>query len=131
MNENFEAKHELLGPEGHMKRSIVVLNRTIRWESTGITIEADVKHQRKIVEALGLEDANPVKTPAIQDETADEENMEETVGRRLGQYTAGSGMINLNTIILHMIHLNMIILHKIHLIMIILLLSKRCWTRTW
>ena len=40
-------------------------------------------------------------------------------------------MINLNTVILHMIHLNMIILHKIHLNMIILLLSKRCWTRTW
>ena len=46
---------------------VKILNREIRWEKSAITIEADRKHVKAILEDLGLRDAKVVATPGVKD----------------------------------------------------------------
>ena len=67
MNRVYESKHGLMGPLDRHEKELLVLNRKIRWEKGGISIEADTKHVTEAVKALGLEGAKPVVTPAVRD----------------------------------------------------------------
>ena len=46
----FSIKTEILGPDAGEGKELRVLNRVIKWESTGITWEADPRHAEMIVE---------------------------------------------------------------------------------
>ena len=50
-----ECKHKVLGPARSDFKEIVVLNRTLRWEKAGISIEADAKHAELVVKQLKLQ----------------------------------------------------------------------------
>ena len=67
MDKRFECKHKIMGAAGSHWKNLLVLNRVVEWESTGITISADSKHARLIVEHLGLEDAKSVVSPGIRE----------------------------------------------------------------
>ena len=47
-----------------------ILNRILRWEDAGISLDADQRHAELIIEHLGLQDANPVTSPGSQEEGA-------------------------------------------------------------
>ena len=42
-----------------------MLNRTVRWSSRGLWIEADRRHVGEVIKALGLEGASPAPTPEV------------------------------------------------------------------
>ena len=49
------------------------LNRSLHWNSLGISYECDAKHVKTIVEELGLKNTAGVNTPGIKDDTNNEE----------------------------------------------------------
>jgi len=51
-------------------KELRILNRTVKWTGEGITIVADDKHVKTLLEEMGMQNAKPVKTPAIRPEGA-------------------------------------------------------------
>ena len=66
----FEAKHQVMGASDHLMKELKILNRKVSWKSQGITIEADPKHVRVLLEEMNLELAKVAKTPATREEGA-------------------------------------------------------------
>ena len=64
----FSIKTEIFGPDAREVKELRVLNRAIKWESTGITWEADPRHAEMIVEQLEMTGAKPVITPGLKEE---------------------------------------------------------------
>ena len=52
LGKEFSIKTEILGPDAGEVKELRVLNRVIKWESAGITSEADPRHAEMIVEQL-------------------------------------------------------------------------------
>eukprot|EP00973_Karenia_brevis_P062393 8677845-Karenia_brevis.AAC.1 len=75
MNKSFEAKHVMMGPKEYMSNNITLLGRSITWGSDGLVWEADQRHAKLVINALGLEHDKPSKTPAERedDDAADED----------------------------------------------------------
>jgi len=53
-------------------KEIRILNRVVRWTPEGLTYEADQRHAEIIVEELGLQASNAVKTPGVKDRAGEE-----------------------------------------------------------
>ena len=68
-----------LGPDDHDDKEATLLGRTIRWEDWGVTCEADPKHRRLVMEALGLEEnSKSLAAPgAKEDDMAEKRNQGE------------------------------------------------------
>ena len=49
MEKVYESKHGPLDPGGKDEKELTVLNRKIRWENAGISLEADTKHVSEAV----------------------------------------------------------------------------------
>ena len=64
MAQKFEIKTTIIGPASHQEKSLVMLNRTLRWTSHGLEWIPDERHIEQIVKILGLEKANGVAAPA-------------------------------------------------------------------
>ena len=64
----FEITAKILGPEQEQDREIRVLNRILRWESSGFVYEPDQRHAEIIVREPGLENAGSVLTPGTRAE---------------------------------------------------------------
>ena len=58
MTNKFEAKVNVIGPDADEEKEVRILNRIIRWTSTGLTYEADQRHAELVVKELGLDNAN-------------------------------------------------------------------------
>ena len=54
-------------PAPRHEKALTVLNRKVRWEGDGISLEADVKHITEAVQDLDLAEAKSVVTPAVRD----------------------------------------------------------------
>ena len=67
MDKHFEAKHTVMGESRSLKKSIVMLNGRISWRSSGIMYEPDTKRCQRIVEALNLQQAKAVGSPAVKE----------------------------------------------------------------
>ena len=63
MEEKFEVKSEILGPDEGCSPHVRVLNRIISWEKDGLAYEADPRHAEILFDGLGLESAKGVRTP--------------------------------------------------------------------
>ena len=63
MQDRYEVKVQIMGEAPDLAKEVKILNRTLRWERKGISIEADQRHAREVVEALELWGAQPVATP--------------------------------------------------------------------
>eukprot|EP00973_Karenia_brevis_P012895 1749607-Karenia_brevis.AAC.1 len=67
MEEKFEIKTKLLGPDVNDSAEITILNRVLSWEEWGISYEADPRHAEIIVEHLELRSAKPVISPGSKE----------------------------------------------------------------
>ena len=76
----------MIGEAADLDKQLQVLNRTVRWSSRGLWIEADPRHVREVIKALGLEGASPARTPgaAAKGKTRTEDN-EGSIDPELGQ----------------------------------------------
>lgn len=59
----FEIRYQHLSGRLGGSREVKILNRTVRWTSRGIAIEADPRHVREVIRHLGLEGSKGVRTP--------------------------------------------------------------------
>jgi hypothetical protein len=63
LEEKFALKTKIMGSHPDLLKELQILNRTIRWESDGITYEADNKHAATVVKDLNLDHCKPANTP--------------------------------------------------------------------
>ena len=62
ISRKYEIKKQVIGEDADLEK-IRILNRVIKWGCDGITIEADQRSVREILEDLQLEQANHAATP--------------------------------------------------------------------
>ena len=85
LDNSFEAKHKVMGNDEHLLKELRILNRTVKWNPTGLTIEPDSKHVRVLLEEMNMNEAKPLSTPAVRapgaknskDEGDDEDDLAE------------------------------------------------------
>ena len=75
LKERFQITSMRIGGGANEAREGRILNRIIRRTEAGWEYEADQRHRDLIVEALGLQEANPVKTPG--EDMKEDEGQEE------------------------------------------------------
>ena len=63
--ERNEIKTQMIGEAVDLIKQLQILNRTVRWSSRRLWIEADPRHGKEVIKALGLEGASPVPTPGV------------------------------------------------------------------
>ena len=63
--ERYEIKTQMIGEAADLDKQLQILNRMVRWSSRGLWIEADWRHVKEVIRALGLEGASPVPTPGV------------------------------------------------------------------
>ena len=64
MDKNFESKHTMMEASSDPAKSLVMLNRKIVWKDNGNAYIPDKRHCERVVEALNLQHARTVVTPA-------------------------------------------------------------------
>ena len=52
----------MIGEDADLNEELQILNRTVRWSSRA-WVEADPRHLKEVLSALGLEGASPAPTP--------------------------------------------------------------------
>ena len=65
MQEEYEIKFQVMGPEKHLSQDVKILTRTLRWTQVGIEYEADLKHAGLIVKETETANMKKCKTPGI------------------------------------------------------------------
>ena len=63
ISKKYEVKKQVIGEDPDLEKSGRILNRVIKWNHNGITIEADQRHARAILKGLELGQANRSATP--------------------------------------------------------------------
>ena len=65
MQEEYEIKFQVMGPEKHLSKDVKILNGTLRWTQVGIEYEADLKHAGLVVKETETANMKKRKTPGI------------------------------------------------------------------
>ena len=60
-----EVKTQMFGEAADLDKQLQILNRTVRWSSRGLWAEADPRHEKEVIKALGHEGASPGPTPGV------------------------------------------------------------------
>ena len=68
IEEKYELKVEVLGPDEGQQKEVRVLNRILRWTDKGVEYEADPRHVEIILKQLNIGDCKAVVTPGTKDE---------------------------------------------------------------
>ena len=68
IEEKYELKAEVLGPDKGQCKEVRVLNRILRWTARGIEYEVIPRHVEMIIKQLNLSESKPVITRATKDE---------------------------------------------------------------
>ena len=78
--ERYEIKTQMIREAADLDKQLQILNRTMRWSSRGLRIEADPRHVKEVIRALGLEGASPAPTSGVaaKGETRVEDNEDST-----------------------------------------------------
>ena len=66
-DKHFGSKHTVMGASSDLAKSLVMLNRKILWQDNGIAHIPDKRHRERVVEALNLQHAKTVVTPAVRE----------------------------------------------------------------
>ena len=76
----------MIGEAVDLNNQLQILNKTVRWSTRGLWIEADPRHVEEVIKALGLEGASPAPSPGVsaKGETRVEDN-ESSIDPELGQ----------------------------------------------
>ncbi len=59
----YEIRGQVIGEAKGLAKELNIFNRSARWTAHGIEIEAEPRHAKEVIQALGLEGSNPVATP--------------------------------------------------------------------
>ena len=65
--DKYEVKHQMIGQHYDLDKTAQILNRTLTWTEDGIRIEADPRHAKEIISAMGVERGNGVSSPMAAD----------------------------------------------------------------
>ena len=84
MEGRYEMKSSILGPEEGCVKEVKILNRCIRWTSKGLEYEADPRHAKAIIEALGLQGANPLSIPGAVNEEQEKDKDSSSESTKMG-----------------------------------------------
>ena len=78
--ERYEIKTQMIGEAADLDKQFQILNRKVRWSPRGLWIEADPRHVKEMIRALGLEGVSPAPTlgVAAKGETRVEDNEDST-----------------------------------------------------
>ena len=79
----YEAKYQIIGPGKHLESTTKIIGRHITFVSDGIEIEVDNKYIQSSLEAYGLENSNPVATPAVNSNPESKEERSQLLLRRI------------------------------------------------
>jgi len=63
IHKRFETKVQVLGTGPGQTKQVKVFNRLVSWEKEGITIQADPRHARALIEEMALKKGKGVATP--------------------------------------------------------------------
>ena len=63
--ERYEINTQMIGEAVDLHKQLQIVNRTVRWSSRGLWMEADPCHVKEVIKALGLEIASPAPTPGV------------------------------------------------------------------
>ena len=63
--ERIEITTQMIGEAADLDKHLQILNRTVRWSSRGLWIEAHPRLLKEVIKALGLEVASPAPTPGV------------------------------------------------------------------
>ena len=86
MDKHVESKHTMMGAFSDLGQSLVMQKRRIVWQDVRIGYIPDKRHCERVVEALNLQHAKTVVTPAVREsESVDGERI-----RMLMRVNAGS-----------------------------------------
>ena len=55
----------MIGKAADLNKQLQILNRTVRWSSQGLWVEAYPRRVKEVVKALVLEGASPATTPGV------------------------------------------------------------------
>ena len=69
MQEEYEIKFQVMGPEKHLSQDVKILNITLRWTQVGIEYEADLQHAGLVVKETETANMKKCKTPGITQES--------------------------------------------------------------
>ena len=76
LQDQYEIKSTIIGPEGGLPKQANILNRIIRWTTSGIEYEADPKHANIIMEECEIMDSRPSKVTGVPEKFHDEDQLE-------------------------------------------------------
>ena len=68
LEQNFQVKTDIIGPDPGQQQVARVLDKLIRWEENSITWEPDPRHVETMIEQVGLNGAKPLRIPGIKEE---------------------------------------------------------------
>ena len=69
MQQEYEIKFQVMGPEKHLSQDVKILSRTLRWTQVGIEYKADLKHAGLVVKETETANMKKRKTPGITQES--------------------------------------------------------------
>jgi hypothetical protein len=93
MKAAYEVKCSMLGPEPGMSKEVRILNRTLRWTSSGIEYEPDPKHAKIVIKECEVEASRSSKIPGARKED-DERGGALLSSTRASQYRAVVARLN-------------------------------------
>ena len=95
LEEKYEIKTQVLGPDKGDSQQIRILNRILTWTEKGIEYEADPRHAEIVIKELGLEDAKSVVTPGTKDEGTTKPDCEEALpSAKASEHRAHTARLN-------------------------------------
>ena len=78
LEEKYQIKTQLLGPEKNQEKEVRILNRIVTWDQQrGLRYEADPRHVEILIKQLELEEAKEVATPGTKEEGRTQEKHKE------------------------------------------------------
>ena len=63
----WETRDQMIGPKPDDEKELHIPNRTLRWCKDGLVFAANLRHDREVVDELGLSKSKPVSSPATAD----------------------------------------------------------------
>ena len=64
LKERYEILTQMIGA-ADLNKQLQIIKRTARWSSRGLWIEADPRHVKEVIKALGLQGASPALAPRV------------------------------------------------------------------
>ena len=73
----------LIGPDKQHDKALKILGREIRYATTGIEVEVDMRYLKQALQAYGMEECPAAASPATKDDNAGHEDRRELLRRRV------------------------------------------------